>query len=137
MALPPQKSTFAAAISPLSIVRMLWKRKIAIVLLWSIVSAIAYFVVKRIPAMYKAETLILVDSQKIPDKYVASTVVTDAQDRLASISQQILSAGRLEKIVEDFDLYREERKTRFKEDIISMMRRDIETTLERAWNGRT
>src|SRR5262249_4398971 len=47
------------------------------------------------------------------------------------------SAGRLEKIVEDFDLYREERKTRFKEDIISMMRRDIETTLERAWNGRT
>jgi polysaccharide chain length determinant protein (PEP-CTERM system associated) len=137
MVLPPQKSTFAAAMSPLSIVRMLWKRKITIVLIWSIVSAIAYFVVKRIPAMYKADTLILVDSQKIPDKYVASTVVTDAQDRLASISQQILSAGRLEKIVEDFDLYREERKTRFKEDIISMMRRDIETTLERNWNGRT
>jgi polysaccharide chain length determinant protein (PEP-CTERM system associated) len=115
----------------------LWKRKITIALLWVIVSVAAYVVIKRIPAMYRAEALILVDSQKIPDKYVASTVVSDVQDRLANISQQILSAGRLEKIIEDFDLYHEERKTHFKEDILAMMRRDIDPNPERTWNGRT
>ena len=32
----------------------------------------------------------LVDSQKIPERFVTSTVSTELQDRIASISQQIL-----------------------------------------------
>jgi polysaccharide chain length determinant protein (PEP-CTERM system associated) len=133
----PLKSLSIPGLSPLSIARMLWKRKLPIVCIWGVVSIGAHVVVSRIPSMYKAEALILVDSQKIPDKYVASTVVSDAQDRLATISQQILSTGRLEKIIEDFDLYHNERKTLFKEDLVNMMRRDLDTVPERNWNGRT
>src|SRR5215471_10934964 len=91
----------------LSIARMLWNRKMLILLCWVVVSLTVAVVVYRLPTLYTAEALILVDAQKIPEKYVASTVSTDVQDRLATISQQILSSSRLKKIIDDFDLYRE------------------------------
>ena len=135
--LNPKPAGLFPALMPLSMIRMVWKRKIPIVLVWAAVSIVTCIVVLRIPHFYSAEALILVDSQKIPDRYVSSTVVSDAQDRLAAISQQILSSGRLEKIIEDFNLYRQERLTHFREDIVAMMRRDIQATPEKTWNGRT
>jgi succinoglycan biosynthesis transport protein ExoP len=116
---------------------MLWKRKLAIGIVWCAVSIVTPLVVSRIPSIYKAEAVILVDSQKIPDRYVSSTVVTDAQDRLATISQQILSSGRLQKVIEDLDLYHKERQTHYMEEILAMMRLDTEVTPEKAMNGRT
>ncbi len=133
----PKRSITNAAFSPLSIVRMLWKRKWTIAAVWVIVTAAVMAAVSRIPLVYRAEALIVVDSQKIPDRYVSSTVVSDAQDRLSAISQEINSSGRLEKIIEDFDLYHAERQTHFQEDILSMMRRDTEVSAEKTWNGRT
>lgn len=121
--------------SPLSVVRMLWKRKISIVLIWASVSVVALAIVWRLPAIYKTEALILVDSQKIPEKYVSSTVSTDLQDRLATINQQILSSTRLKKIIDDFGLYREERKAKYEEEILEMMRRDISVNLVKGWIG--
>jgi succinoglycan biosynthesis transport protein ExoP len=119
--------------SPLSIVRMVWKRKLMIPLVWITCSALAGGIVWMLPPVYTAEALILVDSQKIPDKYVASTVSTDLQDRLATISQQILSSTRLKKIIDDFDLYREEKKTHVQEEILEMMRKDVTIKLEKGW----
>lgn len=131
------KTDISSALLPLSIARMLWKRKITIVLVWAMVTVASYLVVKRIPAVYKAEAVILVDTQKIPDRYVASTVVSDAQDRLASISQEILSSGRLQNIIEDFDLYHQQRQKHFMEEILALMRKDMEITPEKNWTGRT
>jgi succinoglycan biosynthesis transport protein ExoP len=112
---------------------MVWKRKLMIPLVWVICSAIAGGIVWMLPPVYTAEALILVDSQKIPDKYVTSTVSTDLQDRLATISQQILSSTRLKKIIDDFDLYREEKKTHVQEEILEMMRKDVTIKLEKGW----
>jgi len=114
---------------------MLWKRKLLITLLWIAVSLIGFVIVYRLPAIYTAEALILVDSQKIPEKFVSSTVSTDLQDRIATISQQILSNTRLKKVIEDFDLYRDERKKYFEEEILEMMRKDISVKLERGWTN--
>jgi polysaccharide chain length determinant protein (PEP-CTERM system associated) len=118
---------------PLSLMRALWKRKVIILAIAGVLSLVTFVVVYRLPPVYSAETLILVDSQKIPDKYVTSTVSTDLQDRLATISQQILSATRLEKIISDFNLYRKERKSKVQEEILESMRRDIAIKLERGW----
>lgn len=116
---------------------MLWKRRVSILMVWILVTVAGLAVVSRIPSIYKAEAVILVDSQKIPDRYVSSTVVSDARDRIATISQEILSSGRLEKIINDFDLYHRERQTHFREEILAMMRKDMETVPERTWAGRT
>ena len=68
---------------PLSIVRMFWKRKLVVALVWILGSAIAGLIVWKLPPVYKAEALILVDSQKIPDRYVTATVSVELQDRIA------------------------------------------------------
>lgn len=122
------------AFLPLSIARMLWKRKIAIVIIWILLSGGTVLVVRTLPPVYKSEALILVDSQKIPEKFVAATVSTDLQDRIATISQQILSTAQLKKIINDFDLYHAERSTEFEEEILDRMRKDISVKLERGWS---
>lgn len=82
--------------------------------------------------MYRAEALILVDPQKVPEKFVTSTVTEDLQDRLATISQEILSTTRLRKIIEDLNLYPDKRKTLAPEEIVELMRKDIEVRVEKS-----
>jgi len=96
-------------------------------------SVASFVIVHELPAIYRSEALILVDSQKIPERYVSSTVSTDVQDRLAGISQEILSTTRLQKVIDNFGLYREERKRLVPEEIVELMRKDISIKLEKGW----
>ncbi len=129
----PKEATSGTELQPLSIARMLWKRKTLIIVLWLCLSAVVGIVVWKLPPVYSAEAAILVDSQKIPDKYVTSTVSSDLQDRLATINSQILSVTRLKKVIDDLDLYREERKSLVEEEIIDRMRKDISVKVEKGW----
>jgi polysaccharide chain length determinant protein (PEP-CTERM system associated) len=83
-----------------------------------------------LPVQYRSETLIMVVPQRVPDSYVKPTVTTDVEDRLRSISEQIQSRSRLERIIQDFDLYRELRASTVMEDIVQRMRDDISIKLE-------
>jgi uncharacterized protein involved in exopolysaccharide biosynthesis len=85
----------------------------------------------QLPDRYRSDTLILVVPQRVPENYVRSTVTTRVEDRLQVISQQILSRTRLERIIQDLNLYPEERKTEIMEDIVERMRNDIETPVVR------
>jgi polysaccharide chain length determinant protein (PEP-CTERM system associated) len=114
---------------------MIWKRKLSAGILAGALGLIGCLVVHRLPAIYSSEALILVDSQKIPEKLVASTVSTDLQDRIQTISEQILSSGQLKKVIEDFDLYHAERKNLFEEEILEKMRKDVSIKLEQGWTG--
>ena len=49
---------------------------------------------------------------------------------MQSISQQILSRTRLERVIQDFDLYKEERRTGVLEEIVDRMRKNIEVRVE-------
>ncbi len=67
----------------------------------------------------------------MPESYVQSTVTASVAERLGAISQQILSRTRLERLIEEFNLYPEERKTMIMEDIVDLMReRDINLAVE-------
>lgn len=89
------------------------------------VSAATFLVARRMPNVFTSETLVLVNPQKVPDTYVRATVTGDVRNRLGTLSQQILSATRLQRIIETLNLYPEERKTAAREDVISRMRGDI------------
>jgi polysaccharide chain length determinant protein (PEP-CTERM system associated) len=83
--------------------------------------------VTRLPDVFRSDTLILVVPQRVPESYVRATVTARIEDRLQTISQQILSRTRLEQIVQDFSLYARDRaKGELMEDIVERMRtRDI------------
>ena len=57
------------------------------------------------PKTYLSEAVLLVEQQKVPDQYVPSNVTTDLQDRLAAVTQQVLSRTRLESVIERWHLY--------------------------------
>jgi uncharacterized protein involved in exopolysaccharide biosynthesis len=130
----PETETANVKFSPLSIARTIWKRKGLVLGSWLVLSAAVIVIVAGVPAVYQAEALIQVDSQKIPDKFVSSTVNSDLQDRITAISQQILSSGELKKIIVAFNLYSAESKTLFEEEILEKMRKDIGIKLEPGYN---
>ena len=111
--------------TPEDFLQIAWRRK-WLLLLPVVVGAIAAVVwAHSQPNLYRSETVILVIPQRVPDNYVRSTVTTRLQDRLQSISQQILSRTRLERIIQDFNLYPEMRRTTFMEAVVEEMRRNI------------
>src|SRR5436309_8834519 len=105
--------------------RILWRRKWVILVPFVLVSAGTFLYAKRLPNKYRSQTTILVVPQRVPDSYVRSTVTATVEDRLRSISEEILSRTRLERIIQDFNLYFEERRRRPLEEIIEKMRVDI------------
>ena len=70
--------------------------------------------------------MILVIPQKIPDEYVHATVTEDVADRLQTITEEVMSRTRLQKIIDDLHLYPKLQGKVSKEDIIATMRKDIE-----------
>jgi succinoglycan biosynthesis transport protein ExoP len=139
MATPnPIKAPLAPAqFTPLSLLRMVWLHRLAILLIWIVASSITAIIVRALPAVYKAEVSILVDPQKIPNTVVQSMVTTNVQDRLATISQQILSSAQLQKVIDDFGLYRKEKKDLIAEEIVQVMRSNIKVSLDKGWTNNT
>src|SRR2546428_6843450 len=105
--------------------RMGWRRKWIILLPFVAVSTGTFRGVKRLPNRYRSQTTILVVPQRVPDSYVHSTVTASIDERLHSMSDQILSRSRLELIIQDYALYFEERRRLPMEDVVEMMRRDV------------
>ena len=109
---------------------MLWKSKLLAGLVWIALGLLSAAIIYSLPATYKAEAVILVDGQKVPERYVASTANADIQDRLAAISQRILASSRLETIINTYHLYDREKTHLPLEEIIDLMRKDTKITLE-------
>jgi len=91
---------------------------------------LAFAVYKYLPKVYKTTTLILVQSQRIPENYVRATLTDSVTDRLNTISQEILSRTRLEKVISEFNLYSDMLNKFRMEEIIDMMRTKIGIRVE-------
>lgn len=117
--------------TPEEIARILMRRGWLIVILLAAGLSAAPVLSRLEPELYRSETLIMVIPQRVPDAYVKSTITAPVEDRLPSISNQILSRSRLERTVNDFNLYSEERAGGgIMEDIVRRMRSDILVQLE-------
>ncbi len=88
-----------------------------------------------LPVQYRSETLILVEQQRVPEQYVVSNVAADLQERLQSMTQQILSRTRLLKIMDEFKLYPKLRSRYTMDELVDRMRKDIQIELVQAPNS--
>lgn len=112
---------------------MLWRRKWLLVVPTVVVGLGVFAWSYQLPNRYRAQVTIMVVPQRVPESFVRSTVTADVSERLNTISAQILSRTRLERIIEEFNLYREERQTMIMEDIIEQMRtRDVRVEMGRS-----
>ena len=108
--------------TPEVFLQIAWKRKWWIVLPALLISAGTAVWTYTLPDRYSASTTVLVVPQRVPEDFVRSTVTAEVSERLQTIAQQILSRTRLERIIEELNLYEEERETMIMEDIVERMR---------------
>src|ERR1700726_5129167 len=84
-----------------------------------------------LPPRYKSTTLILVEQPTMPKDYVTPNVNDDLQDRMQSITQQILSRTRLLHIIDQLSLYVEPHSQPSPDQKVDGMRKDIDIELVR------
>ena len=58
-----------------------------------------------LPKKYQAETLILIEPQRVPDNYVQAIVSSDLESRIATIKEMILSRTNLLKVIDNFNIF--------------------------------
>src|ERR1700720_2188682 len=92
---------------------------------WLVVWSVSWV----LPSRYKSGTLILVEQPSMPKDYVVPNVSDDLQGRLQSITQQILSRTRLLHIIDQLNLYADERGRSTPDQLVNRMRKDIDLEL--------
>ncbi len=112
--------------TPELLLKMGWRHKWRIIVPFVAISMTASLITHYLPNLYQSDSLILVVPQRVPENYVRSAVTTRIEDRLQAISQQILSRTRLERIIQEFNLYPDRRQIDIMEDIVERMRKDID-----------
>ncbi|KAA6458319.1 lipopolysaccharide biosynthesis protein [Acidobacteria bacterium AB60] len=75
---------------------------------------------------YTSEAMVLVEPQRVPDRFVTPIVTEQINSRLATIREQIMSRSRLQPIIERFGLFREDTGKIPVEEILDRMRKLIE-----------
>ena len=84
-----------------------------------------------LPPSYQSSTLILVEQPTMPKDYVTPNINDDLQQRLHSITQQILSRTRLLHIIDQMSLYASDHAKLTPDDKVERMRKDTEIELVR------
>jgi uncharacterized protein involved in exopolysaccharide biosynthesis len=88
--------------------------------------ALATLTASMLPKSYKSDAVILVVPQRVPDGYIKPIVGAKIEDRVKTISQEILGQTWLQRIINEYDLYPELRRANRLEEAVNRMRnRDI------------
>jgi polysaccharide chain length determinant protein (PEP-CTERM system associated) len=122
--------------TPDDYLRILWSRRWVIAIPAVVIASATAVASMFLPNWYRATTTILIIPQRVPENFVQPTVTADLRERLTTIQQQILSRTRLERIIQEFNLYPRERSSMIMEDVIERMRRDINVGLATSRNRR-
>jgi polysaccharide chain length determinant protein (PEP-CTERM system associated) len=121
-------------IKPDQILDIIVRRRWLIVIPLCLTLTLGLVLTLVVPKTYQASTLILVQQQSVPTEYVRSVVTSSINQRINTISQQILSRSNLEKIIDQFGLYAD-RPDMYLEDKVFDMRRRVEVKIEQARQG--
>jgi len=92
---------------------------------WAIVTAVSWV----LPAKYRSEAVVLVERQQVNETLVKPNVQTSLQQRLDAMTQRVLSRSRLKSLIDKDKLYPKQVKSTGIDDVIDLMRKDIEIEL--------
>jgi succinoglycan biosynthesis transport protein ExoP len=87
--------------------------------------AVAVSLAIALPHLYRSTATLLLERPQVLETFVKSSVTSELETRLHTISKEILSRSRLQELIMRFDLYPEFRKRATLEEVVERMRRDI------------
>src|SRR5437016_5308263 len=83
-----------------------------------------------LPGLWPARSLIMVDRPQVPESMVKSTVVSDLEGQLISMSQEIMSRPRLAAIIQRYNLYARVRQSFGMDEAVERMRKDSKLEIQ-------
>ncbi len=98
MSLPQTPSEY------IEILRFRWPWIVAAIVVAAVVSQVA---VRFVPKQYLSQTVVLVESEKIPKSFIPQLTTDDARDRFRTLAEEILARPRVERILDELDPYPE------------------------------
>jgi succinoglycan biosynthesis transport protein ExoP len=101
------------------------RRKFYIIIPFLCIFVLVGLITILLPSIYRSNTTILIEAQQIPVDLVRSTVTGYVEERIQTITQQIMSRSRLLEIINRFNLYQNLRDRFTTDEIVEEMRGDI------------
>jgi polysaccharide chain length determinant protein (PEP-CTERM system associated) len=111
--------------TPMDYWRLVVRHRWQIVLATLLLGIAGALVVRSIPNVYQASTVIVVDPRKVNDNLVAPSVSSGVADRLATLKTQVLSPTNLMEVMDEMKLYPALRSRRTPEELVAMMTKSI------------
>jgi len=93
------------AIKPKDIIEIILRRRWYIIIPFCLSIIVGIYLVLTLPKIYSAETVVLLQSQRVNTAFVQSLTNADTDAMVNTISQQILSQSNLQKIINEFKLF--------------------------------
>lgn len=101
---------------------ILWQRRWWIVWPFVILSLAAIIAALALPTVYRSTASLLVQSQDLPTAVVEAPTAGNIEQRIARIRERVLSRGDLIRLIEQKNLYTEERQSMPLSQVVEKMR---------------
>ena len=119
-------------------VQVFLKRKWLILLPTIAIATSIAWVVWRLPNVYESTTLLIVKPPTIPNALVPTLSDVDLSMRLNNVGQMVTSRSSLEPIIQQYNLYKEDREAgEPMELVVEDMRKDINVEIDKSRNDVT
>ena len=79
----------------------------------------------QIPNEYTSDATILVDAQKVSERYVVPTTNSDVSQALEAMEHEVLSRPRLLAMIDELGLYPKQKERLAPEELITLMRKNL------------
>ena len=118
--------TFENAVPSRGVFSTIWQRKWWIAVPAVVSAAVTWGLATwLVPAQYQSTITMRITPQQVPESVVRSEMSQPISDRISAIESHLLASARLERLIAEFDLYRDQRASGLMESVVERMRRDI------------
>jgi polysaccharide biosynthesis transport protein len=101
---------------------ILWQRRGAVLWPFLIISLTAALAAFLLPTQYRSTASLLVQSQELPNSLVEAPASGAIEQRIARIRERVLSRGDLIQLIEQYNLYPGERRSKPLSKVVEKMR---------------
>nr|WP_281391728.1 lipopolysaccharide biosynthesis protein [Sphingomonas endophytica] len=99
----------------------MWERKWFVIVPFVLLSVAGIVTAFALPRIYRSSATLLVESQELPSTLVTSPINSIIDQRIAKIREQVLSRGDLIALIEQNNLYEQERRSKPLSSIVTQM----------------
>jgi succinoglycan biosynthesis transport protein ExoP len=102
---------------------ILWQRKYYVLGLFGVLALAAVIAAYSLPTLYRSSATLLIESPELPKDVVDSPATGEIAQRIAKIRERVLSRGDLIALIDQYDLYSSERRSKPMTEIVEKMRK--------------